>query len=152
MRRKAVSVTRSAMRSLVSISCAVISTACGRRSRRLTSILPPAVQNACRPGASRLVQLDAKLVPRVEQSVAARLEHALVAAVAQKEGTLAILHSHARDEQVTVHGTSPSVGRGLSPAAGLRERGLGPGHVLPAGTTGHGLSSRWRRAHALIRR
>ena len=53
IRRNAVSVTRSAMRSLVSISCAVISTACGRRSRRLTSILRPTVQNACRPGASR---------------------------------------------------------------------------------------------------
>src|SRR5688572_9244414 len=46
MRRSAVRVTRRAMRSLVSISCAVISTACGRRSTRFTSTLRPTVQKA----------------------------------------------------------------------------------------------------------
>ncbi len=60
-------------------------------------------------GAHDIVQLDRELAPRIEQRVAARLEHALEPAVAHEEGALAVLHRHAQHEQVPVHGTSPSL-------------------------------------------
>ena len=53
-------------------------------------------------GAHDIVQLDGELAPRVEQRVAARLEHALEPAVAHEEGALAVLHRHAQTNRCRV--------------------------------------------------
>src|SRR5882724_9572701 len=69
----------------IAISSALVSIASNSAAARSGRAL------GCELGAHDVVQLDRQLVPRVEQSVAARLEHALEAAVAQKEGALAVL-------------------------------------------------------------
>ncbi len=84
-----------------------------RLEQRLGEIGPRRLQHSetlrRKLGTHDIVQLDRKLAPRIEQRVAARLEHALESAVAHQEGALAVLHRDAQYEQVPVHGTSPSL-------------------------------------------
>ena len=71
-------------------------------------------------GAHDVVQLDRELMRRIEQRVAAGLEHPLEPAVARQEGALAILDRDAQREQVPVHNTSPS----LAPRGRRGDRGV----------------------------
>ena len=95
-------------------------------------------------GAHDVVQLDRELMRRIEQRVAAGLEHPLEPAVARQEGALAVLDRDAQREQVPVHNTSPSLARAAGAAeTGLQfSRGLGSGRALPGRTAGRGLSLR----------
>ena len=70
-------------------------------------------------GAHDRVELDRELAQRIDQAVAARLEHPLEPAVAREEGALAVLHRHAQHQQVPVHGTLSFIGRAATPQAGL---------------------------------
>ncbi len=76
-------------------------------------------------GAHDLVPLDRELLARIEQGVAARLEHPLEPAVARQEGTLAVLHRHAQHQQGPVHNTSPSLAARDDRTTWLQFRGCG---------------------------
>jgi hypothetical protein len=55
-------------------------------------------------GAHDAMELDRELAQRIDETVAARLEHLLETAVAREEGALAVLHRYAQ-HQVPGHGT-----------------------------------------------
>ncbi len=77
-------------------------------------------------GAHDLVQLDRELARRIEQRVAAGLEHPLEPAVARQEGALAILHRHAQRQKGTGSQHVSFVGRrGSAAQAWLQFRGSG---------------------------
>ena len=98
-------------------------------------------------GANDIVQLGRERAPRVEQRVAARLEHTLEAAVAREEGALAILHGHAQDKQMPRHGTSPSLPSRMATAL-LHFEESEARTRLPVRQAGRGLSPCERRAYA----
>ncbi len=60
----------------------------------------------CELGTHDIVQFGGQIAGRVEQRMAARLEHPLDPAVARQEGALAVLDRHAQRQH---HGTSPSL-------------------------------------------
>ena len=92
-------------------------------------------------GAHDRVQLDRELAQRIEQTVAARLEHLLEPAVAREEGALAVLHRHAQHEQVPVHGTRLLHWPRGGAAGGISSfEDRGSGRVFPRATAGRGLS------------
>jgi hypothetical protein len=83
------------------------------------------------------MELDGELAQRIDETVAARLEHLLETAVAREEGALAVLHRYAQHE-VPLHGTGllhwpcggaagwTSKSRMWAPGASSRDSG-GPG-------------------------
>ena len=101
-------------------------------------------------GAHDLQHLDRELTAGIEQTVAARFEHALEPAVARQQGALAVLYRYMQHQQRPVHGTSPSIA--LRPAAGRLASGSRTGSRarLPDRTAGRGLSRRGFRAQPCV--
>src|SRR5262249_20136276 len=64
-------------------------------------------------------------------TVAAGTEHALVAAVAQEEGTLAVLHRRAQRQKKTSHNTPPHLRLAAIRKARRQIEDTGPGRVFP---------------------
>src|SRR5262249_55601414 len=92
--------------------------------------------------AHDVVHLDRELAQRIENAVAARIEHPLEPAVAREEGTLAVLHGHAQHHEMPVHGTSPVSPRGTAGRHCFVTRTSGFRTRLPVWAAGRGLSSR----------
>ena len=92
-------------------------------------------------GAHDVAQLDRKLPLRVEQGVAARLEHLLEPAVAHQEGALAVLHRHAQHNRCRFM-AHLLLGFRRCRKPGFVRRGCGFRTRLPAGSAGRGLSLR----------
>jgi hypothetical protein len=93
--------------------------------------------------ANNAEQLGRQLVPRIEQAVPARFEHALEPAVPRQQGALAILHRHMRHQQMPRHGMPPSLA--FRPEVGKQvslQRKSRTQTRLPESSAGRGLSLR----------